>query len=206
MVTGQLSSNIDLSLPDNMTEGLQPDFFEVAWDEAGIKEGVRQAMQLVQDREGASGVVILGTLALIEQVSWIKEGINAVGRPEPLVYTIFDNIDEGTLGAKLIEWLHRSERGEETRDLLACPFVSRGWEARTVVVLDCGNLAENLALRAVSRLVVVRKGGNERGTVQQQRELRKKKDLQVPNMIHSNDSLVASKLTCAITLCEFVPV
>ena len=50
MVTGQLSSNIDLSLPDNMTEGLQPDVFEVAWDEAGIKEGVRQAMQLVQDR------------------------------------------------------------------------------------------------------------------------------------------------------------
>ena len=45
LVTGQLSSNIDLSLPDNMTEGLKPDVFQAAaWDQAGIKEGVRQAM------------------------------------------------------------------------------------------------------------------------------------------------------------------
>ena len=53
----------------------------------------------------------------------------------------------------------KGERGEETRDLLACSFVSRGWEARTVVVMDCNkfvNPSENLAMRAVSRLVVVR--------------------------------------------------
>ena len=40
---------------------------------------------------------------------------------------------------------------------MASPYVSRGWEARTVVELDKEIMAENLGLRAVSRLVVVKK-------------------------------------------------
>lgn len=141
-----------------MTEGIQPDIFLIEWDEAGIVDGVTQAMQLVKEREGSTGVVILGTLLPSEELLWIKRGIKLSGRPDPLVYkTGLLGEDDTAAATEVGHWLDRAGEGEENRDLVACIYVSRGWEARTVVVLDRGILAENLGLRAVSRLVVVKK-------------------------------------------------
>jgi hypothetical protein len=59
------------------------------------------------------------------------------------------------------EWLHKRESGQEVGDLLTDKVMSRGWEDRTVIVVDkdgdgYGYGVENLGMRAVFRLIIVK--------------------------------------------------
>merc|ERR1712013_695258 len=149
-------SFLDIDVPDNLMEGLEP--INVG---LGYTKMIENAMKMVVERQGDQGVAVLfnfwdrslGMKRHNKIVKDIKEGIKKAGRKDPVYYS--SDLDPNSDSEeKVSEWIR--DRGSV--DLVADLSVARGWEDRTVVVVDCnqGIGVENLFMRAVANLYVVR--------------------------------------------------
>ena len=138
-------SVLKLTIPDQLMEGVEV----VKIKSKTVEEGVEEAMRVLTREEGEEGVAVL--CEYNSGIADVVRGVEMAGRAKPLVYTEYQQCSE----AEVTAWF--SDRG---RDLVADDDTSRGWEAPVVVtVRHKGEMgAENLALRAVSRLLIVTHG------------------------------------------------
>ena len=65
-----------------------------------------------------------------------------------LLYTRNGSETNEATEAELEEWVRRWKRGEETRVLVTDEEISRGWEAKELVVIGESVGTENLVMRA----------------------------------------------------------
>ena len=155
-VTGGLTANIDINLPDNLVEGIKPVI--ITYEDGNLSQGVRQAMEIVNDEEGSRGVAILTTASgITAQYDDICAAAVATGRLPPIWYSWYDS--KGVSSTDVADWLHKRESGQQVGDLVTDYLMSRGWEDRTVIVVDkhgYGGRVENLGMRAVYRLIIVK--------------------------------------------------
>ena len=147
------TSFLDVDVPDNLMEGLHPT--DVG---QGYSSVIEEAMNMVKKKQGKKGVAVLynywSRAPYVNQkdiVRYIMKGIADSGR-EAIHYS--SELHVGVSEERLAAWM--KDRGNV--DLVADLCVARGWEDSTVVVVDCNNGkgVENLYMRAVSNLLVVK--------------------------------------------------
>ena len=147
-VTGACESVLKLTIPDQLVEGTGV----VKIESKTAEDGVEEAMRLLTKEEGKEGVAILCYNNSPSVIADVVRGVEKAGRGKPLVYTMDHQYSE----AEVLGWFSGRYKNRGM-DLVADMVTSRGWEA-PIVVTVCrkgGNRAENLAMRAVSRLLVV---------------------------------------------------
>ena len=112
----------------------------------------------MEHRLGASGVPVMGTYGGSNQ-EWHNSvccGLQKAGRQ----LIKYGGLIGGSVGeGEVKHWLERRRRGEEIRDLYTDQYVTRGWEVDAGIVVDFwgGSGVENLAMRIISHIVVVKK-------------------------------------------------
>merc|ERR1719319_1893630 len=108
-------------------------------------------MELVNKEEGGRGVAVLVNAFGANYIDMAVNGVKAAGRAIPLVYRKWNSSQEATSDGDVEDWL---EGRRDRPDLVADVNVSRGWEERTIVVLEIDSVSygvENLYLRTISR-------------------------------------------------------
>ena len=79
-------------------------------------------------------------------VSSVVAAVQRVVGASSLLYTCDGREKNEATEAEVEEWLSRWKRGEETRILLTDNFISRGWEAKELLVIGRYN-TENMVMR-----------------------------------------------------------
>ena len=149
-VTYRMVTNPTYSLPPNLMSGIQCRQIKVKnglpW--AGMVEAACKEMLV---RTGGKGFPILVQeyVSASSMVHFVQRALGAT-----LLYT-YDGIDKygasigrkKTTEADVEEWVRRWKRGEEKRVLLTDDYISRGWEAKDLLVIGSAE-TENLVMRA----------------------------------------------------------
>ena len=99
-------------------------------------------------------MAIITTFIDDTNVKKICEAVQSAGRPAPIWYPSL--FYKGVSAEEVVTWLEKTQSGQEERDLVTDINMSRGWEGRTVIVVNrSGGFDVNMGMRAVSRLVNV---------------------------------------------------
>ena len=74
-----------------------------------------------------------------------------------MVENLCDIVATGEAEVKVVDWLERSQRGEEAMDMVTDLDVARGWEvdAAIVVVSKENKTWENAVMRVASHVIVL---------------------------------------------------
>ena len=74
-----------------------------------------------------------------------------------MVENMCDIVATGEAEVKVVDWLERSQRGEEAMDMVTDLDVARGWEvdAAIVVVSKENKTWENAVMRVASHVIVL---------------------------------------------------
>ena len=138
------------NVPDHLMTGVEGKEFFVydRKDEEEMATVLEAAMKEVRRRTGGAGFPLLCEDYCVD---FVVKRISATA----LVYR--GNSKESCSEVEVEEWLKRRRTGVEERVLIADHYVSRGWEASHLLVLDLfGTGLENLVMRAVGYCALIK--------------------------------------------------
>jgi len=141
-----VTTNPSYSLPPNLMSGIECRQIKVKKnDQAAVEEAVEAACNEILVRSGGKGFPILfnsyGVVA-----SSVVAAVQRVVGASALLYTYHGREKNEATEAEVEEWVSRWKRGEETRILLTDEYISRGFEAKELLVIGKGR-RENLVMR-----------------------------------------------------------
>ena len=140
-----LQTNPSYSLPPHLMSGIQCRQIKVKkGDKAEFGRAVYEACKEMLERTGGKGFPVL-FYSSSKRSSLVSAVQRIVG---VLLYTRNGSETNEATEAELEEWVRRWKRGEETRVLVTDEEISRGWEAKELVVIGESVGTENLVMRA----------------------------------------------------------
>ena len=145
-----METNPSYSLPPNLMSGIECRQIEVWWNDQAEKcremgkavETACKEMLLV--RSGGKGFPILFDYNV--SASSVVAAVQRVVGASTLLYTKDGREKNEATEAEVEEWVSRWKRGEETRLLITDEHISRGFEAKELLVIAENN-TENLVMR-----------------------------------------------------------
>ena len=145
-VTSTMKTNPSYSLPPHLMSGIQCRQIKVKKDDdAALERAVEEACKEMLERTGGKGFPVLVNSSS-KSPSVVAAVRKVVGTA--LLYTHNGSEKNEATEAELEEWVRRWKRGEETRVLVTDEEISRGWEAKELVVIGESVGTENLVMRA----------------------------------------------------------
>ena len=142
------TATLEYNIPEHLIEGMivseygPPEYNDLA-------VAVKEALLKINDRQGKRGITIISPFVKCD-IEKIMKGIEQAGRKPPIIYCSdpVDNVSE----IEMKNWLR--DRGN--RDLITDLPMVKGWEDRIVMVIDYTFGSENMYLRAVANLIVIK--------------------------------------------------
>ena len=150
------TTNPVYKIPDHLMTGVKGTKFFVNdnKDEEEVISVVEKACREVFDRSGGAGFPLL--CCYDPRIGVVRKGVERAGA-KALIYH-HRSREQCSSEVEVQKWLRRRRSGEEERVLIADHWVSRGWEAGHVLVVDFDGTYgfENLVMRAVGYCAVVK--------------------------------------------------
>ena len=153
VTSNNVTTNPSYSLPPNLMSGIECRKIKVTvYDQAALEKAAEAACKEILVRSGGKGLPILlewGRLSVPVSmtVSGVVAAVRRVVGASTLLYTGDGSEKNEATEAEVEEWVSRWKRGEETRLLLTDDRISRGFEAKELLVIARFN-TENLVMRA----------------------------------------------------------
>ena len=141
-----MKTNPSYFLPSNLMAGIECQQIKVKLgDNEGLDRAVEAACIKTLDRSGGKGFPVLFYYSKMS-VSSVMATLQRVFGASALLYTHGGSEKNEATEVEVEEWLRRWRTGEEKRILVTDPHISRGWEAKDLVVIGKGH-TENLVMR-----------------------------------------------------------
>ena len=140
-----MKTNPSYSLPANLISGIEcPQIKVNSRDKAKIERAVEAACNEMLVRSGGKGFPIL--VAPLASTSSVMAAVQRVVGASALLYTSNGSEKNEATEAEVEKWVSRWKKGNETRLLITDDRITRGWEAKELLVI--GELStENLVMR-----------------------------------------------------------